>query len=323
MDVKEKIEKIREEATAKAMKLIADAKSGVATKKAVSQGLSPQSQAVLVSSLNEIFYGLSQEFKRSSTNFVRELNSAENYELQNFSLLPNNCKYFRIDSSEDKKEKGKVLHKYGLFAIQDAPQIRTIHIDSKPIRIPFPYVVYIVSFQARIDLQKSKDPQNIDFYPNVFGVSFAKKSIQSLDDTLYSCHLPHVTGKNHVCQPYYGSTKTLGDLSSSLIDAFWNSRFVYSFNKSHWFNCGEKTVKNWKDWSDLGANPLQILQSNFSQPESLKNVLEPLFKRKSSKSVVAIENLIAEQNRLLLSGKSVKSIQDLIQQTVLKDALQS
>lgn len=152
--------------------------------------------------------------------------------------------------------------------IEEPPSIRTIfERREKPYRIPFPYMVYIISFVQRND-------GNYDYCDMCIG--FGKKPIQSVDSHLLSPRLPHMNGNNPICMPIsLEPSHTIHELASNAITLFWNTRFIYPF--CDWdaeFKIGDDFITSFSDWQNKVRNPLDILNGDFKQGNTISEVIQ-------------------------------------------------
>lgn len=319
--VQKSLQKIRTEAILKSNKIIADAKqSRVLPSRDVD--VSDKLSQIVDHVKNSLATNVPDKVVDAFAALTKELkNTASKIEKKSIPFVqpivpvyPNNCKLFCLNPTvyTDRNKR----YKSGVLVIQEPPQIRNIFTSSKKIiKLPFPYMVYLIGF----DLYESG---NKPFMNDKFGVMFSKETLKSMKDKVYDCHLPHVYGKIHVCQPgTKGEHETLIQLTSSCIQTFWSSSFNYPFTNEYHFDFPDnKSVKSLLDWSNLSKDPLQILKANFNQPETLESVIKNAISEnpRSSESYLLAQNLVAEHTKNIYncSLDATQSIVKLIESTI-------
>lgn len=160
---------------------------------------------------------------------------------------------------------------HGSLIIEEPSQFRTLLAQyGKTYRVPMPYVEFMVGFQKH---GRGYEIQGM-------GVGFRTEPLKSIKDHLGMPRLPHCQGNRHICQPLpYRTFETIYELAEHTLGVFWQSEFVYSFEKwNHAFRLKDgRQIKNFKDWQRLGeGNPLDILKGEFGRGDTAQDVLSAL-----------------------------------------------
>lgn len=164
--------------------------------------------------------------------------------------LCNGCAKFRIKLAIKNGAK-PTASTHGMILLESEPQLRTILTKgvTRTRRIPFPYVIYVVTYQK---LNKGYIYKGI--YDCGFRFFFRNSPLQNLDDDIfYSPTDSELFGL--VCTPHETDNKKFKDLFSltnTVISMWWELEHTSTFSFANWQNMkAEKALE--REWQSAGS----------------------------------------------------------------------
>ncbi len=175
-------------------------------------------------------------------------------------LLPQGTRFYTV--GEKRSRFDEALN--GMIIIEQEPQIRTIlvsddpyddHEDHMTYHLPMPYVVFAIQFT---ESYRTVGCTELD-------IAFRKDALKDLSgEGWYHPPLPNFADFG-VCMDKNDSCEDIVELSSLIINRFWNSFFEPDFKAFRIKKSSgrHQSLKTFEDWEKLRDDPLSILTGEW------------------------------------------------------------